>query len=80
VNVSTVGRILAALFRPSRHCAEGPPQDASASTLKNATLARLPKRRNAKRAGELVQIDTPFVNVRPGVASKHFTACDPASK
>ncbi len=41
---------------------------------------RLPKGRKAKAPGELVQIDTLFVNVRPDEAIKHFTAYDPVAK
>ena len=41
---------------------------------------RLPKGRKAKLPGELVQIDTLFVNVRPDKPIKHFTAYDPVAK
>jgi putative transposase len=41
---------------------------------------RLAKGRKAKVPGELVQIDTLFVNLRPGRAIKHFTAYDPVAK
>lgn len=41
---------------------------------------RLAKGRKAKAPGELVQIDTLFVNVRPDQAIKHFTAYDPVAK
>ena len=41
---------------------------------------RLPKGRKAKTPGELVQIDTLFVNVRPDKPIKHFTAYDPIAK
>jgi putative transposase len=41
---------------------------------------RLAKGRKAKAPGELVQIDTLFVNVRPDRAIKHFTAYDPVAK
>jgi hypothetical protein len=41
---------------------------------------RLTKGRKAKAPGDLVQIDTLFVNVRPDKAIKHFTAYDPVAK
>jgi putative transposase len=41
---------------------------------------RLPKGRKAQFPGELVQIDTLFVNVRPDKPIKHFTAYDPVAK
>ncbi len=41
---------------------------------------RLAKGRKAKAPGELVQIDTLFVNLRPDRAVKHFTAYDPVAK
>jgi putative transposase len=41
---------------------------------------RLAKGRKAKAPGDLVQIDTLFVNVRPDRAIKHFTAYDPVAK
>lgn len=37
-------------------------------------------RRKAKPPGELVQIDTLFVNIRPDKPIKHFTAYDPVAK
>ena len=41
---------------------------------------RLAKGRKARAPGELVQIDTLFVNLRPDKAIKHFTAYDPVAK
>ena len=41
---------------------------------------RLPKGMKPIRPGELVQIDTLFVNVAPDKAVKHFTAYDPVAK
>ena len=41
---------------------------------------RLPKSMKPIRPGELVQIDTLFVNVAPDKAVKHFTAYDPVAK
>ena len=44
------------------------------------TSKRLPKGMKPIRPGELVQIDTLFVNVAPDKAVKHFTAHDPVAK
>jgi putative transposase len=41
---------------------------------------RLAKGRKAHAPGDLVQIDTLFVNLRPDRAIKHFTAYDPVAK
>ncbi len=41
---------------------------------------RLAKGRKARAPGDLVQIDTLFVNLRPDKAIKHFTAYDPVAK
>jgi putative transposase len=41
---------------------------------------RLAKGRKARAPGELVQIDTLFVNIQPNRAIKHFTAYDPVAK
>src|SRR5215212_7278194 len=41
---------------------------------------RLPKGMKPIRPGELVQIDTLFVNVAPDKAVKDFTAYDPVAK
>ena len=41
---------------------------------------RLAKGRKAQTPGELVQIDSLFVNLQPGQAIKHFTAYDPVAK
>lgn len=41
---------------------------------------RLPKNLKPTRPGELVQIDTLFVNVAPERPIKHFTAYDPVAK
>ena len=49
-------------------------------SLADPAAKRLAKGRKAKAPGELVQIDTLFVNVRPDRAIKHFTAYDPVAK
>jgi transposase InsO family protein len=41
---------------------------------------RLPKGTRPQEPGQLVQIDTLFVNVAPDKAVKHFTAYDPVAK
>jgi transposase InsO family protein len=41
---------------------------------------RLPKGLKPTKPGQIVQIDTLFVNVRPDRAIKHFTAYDPVAK
>jgi hypothetical protein len=52
---------------------------AGASAIGEQRYARrLPKGRKAKVPGELVQIDTLFINIRPDEAIKHITAYDPA--
>ena len=45
-----------------------------------APLKRLAKGRKARARGELVQIDTLFVNLAPDKPIKHFTAYDPIAK
>ena len=49
-------------------------------TAKERYARRLPKGRKAKTPGELVQIDTLFVNIRPNKAIKHFTTYDSIAK
>jgi putative transposase len=84
-SVSTVGRILAALVKrgavtPVPQLRRRPAARRFHFTAGERYARRLPKGRKAKRPGELVQIDTLFVNVRPDVAIKHFTAYDPVAK
>ncbi|MGH6811192.1 MAG: hypothetical protein ACREDM_02230 [Methylocella sp.] len=69
------GAIVAA---PSLRC--GPCARRIRFTAKERYARRLPKGRKAKTPGELVQIDTLFVNIRPDKLIKHFTACDPVAK
>ncbi len=45
-----------------------------------AARARRPSLAATQRPGEVVQIDTLFVNVRPDKPIKHFTAYDPVAK
>ena len=84
-SVSTVGRILAALVRrgavtPVPLLRRRPAARRFRLTAEQRYARRLPKGRRASRPGELVQIDTLFVNVRPDKPIKHFTAYDPVAK
>ncbi len=85
VSVSSIGRILSHLVE--RGAAVPVPILRRWPTARRIRLAmqeryarRLPKGRKAKAPGELVQIDTLFVNIRPDKAIKHFTAYDPIAK
>jgi putative transposase len=42
--------------------------------------SRLPKDLKAKETGDLIQLDTVFINLTPTKPIKHFTAYDPAAK
>ena len=82
---STVGRILARLVArgaiiPVPILRKRPAARRIRCTAKERYARRLPKGRKAKSPGELVQIDTLFVNVRPDKPIKHFTAYDPMAK
>ncbi len=84
-SVSKVGRILAHLVArgavvPVPILRRNPAARRIHRTAKERYARRLPKGRKAKTPGELVQIDTLFVNVRPDIAVKHFTAYDPVAK
>lgn len=84
-SVSTVGRILKKLVErravvPVPILRRKPTAKRIRLTTKERYARRLPKGRKAKTPGELVQIDTLFVNVRPDKAIKHFTAYDPVAK
>jgi putative transposase len=85
VPVSTVGRILAHLVKrgcvvPVPLLRRRPAAKRIRFTAKERYARRLPKGRKAKSPGELVQIDTLFVTIRPGKPIKHFTAYDPIAK
>jgi putative transposase len=85
VSISTAGRILAHLVARGAVVAvpvlrRRPQARRIHFTAKERYARRLPKGRKAKSPGELVQIDTLVVNVRPNVAVKHFTAYDPIAK
>ena len=84
-SVSTVGRILRALVErgvvtPVPILRRHPGARRIRFTTAERYARRLPKGRKAKVPGELVQIDTLFVNVRPDKPIKHFTAYDPVAK
>jgi putative transposase len=85
VSISTIGRILAHLVKrgaivPVPLLRRRPQARRICLTAKERYARRLPKGRKAKSPGELVQIDTLFVNMRPDKPIKHFTAYDPIAK
>ena len=82
---STVGRILTRLVArgsvvPAPLMRRRPQGRLIRLTTKERYARRLPKGRKATAPGELVQVDTLFVNVRPDRPIKHFTAYDPVAK
>ncbi len=85
VSTSTVGRILRKLMdkgvvTPVPILRRNPAARRVRLTAKQRHAKRLPKGMKATRPGEIVQIDTLSVNVRPDRAIKHFTAYDPVAK
>lgn len=85
VSVSTAGRILRKLMDrgvviPVPTLRRNPAARRIRLTTRERYARRLPKGHKPTRPGELVQIDTLFVNVRPDRAIKHFTAYDPVAK
>ena len=84
-SVSTVGRILRRLMdrgvvTPVPTLRRNPAARRIRLTTKERYARRLPKGLKPSRPGEIVQIDTLFVNVRPDTAIKHFTAYDPVAR
>lgn len=82
---STVGRILKSLVErgvvtPVPTLRRRPGGRRFRLTGKERHARRLPKGMKPTQPGELVQIDTLFVNVAPNKAVKHFTAYDPVAK
>jgi len=80
---ATVGRIIAYLV--GRGAVEPVPslrrrKGAGARHWRRKHAVRLPKGQKPTRPGELVQVDTLSVNVRPDKAIKHFTAYDPVGR
>lgn len=85
VSVSTVGRILRKLMDRGRvvpvpTLRRNPGARRCRPTALQRYARRLPKGLKPTRPGEIVQIDTLFVNVAPDKAIKHFTAYDPVAK
>jgi putative transposase len=85
VSISTVGRILAHLVTrgavvPVPLLRRRPAAKRIRFRAKERYARRLLKGRKAKSPGELVQIDTLFINIRPDKPVKHFTAYDPIAK
>ena len=84
VSVSKVGRILKRLMSRGAVVAvpilrRRPAGRRVRFTTRQRYAKRLAKGRKPSAPGELVQIDTLFVNVRPDRAIKHFTAYDPVA-
>lgn len=85
VSTSTVGRILRQLMDrgvvvPVPTLRRNPDARRIRRTALQRYARRLPKGLKPTRPGEIVQIDTLFVNVRPDKPIKHFTAYDPVAK
>lgn len=85
VSVSAVGRILARLVArgvvtPVPLLRRKPARRRFRLTQAQRHAQRLPKGLKPQRPGEMVQIDTLFVNLAPDRAIKHFTAYDPVAK
>jgi len=83
VSDSTVGRIIAYLV--GRGVVERVPtlrrrNGAGAREWRRKHALRLPKGKKPTQPGELVQVDTLSVNVRPDKAIKQFTAYDPVAR
>lgn len=85
VSISTVGRILRKLMDrgvaiPVPTLRRNPAARRIRLNARERYARRLPKGLKPTRPGELVQIDTLFVNIRPDRSIKHFTAYDPVAK
>jgi putative transposase len=85
VSTSTVGRILRKLMdrglvTPAPTLRRNPAARRIRLPQKQRYARRLPKGLKPTKPGQIVQIDTLFVNVRPDRAIKHFTAYDPVAK
>ncbi len=85
VSTSTVGRILRRLMdrgvvTPVPTLRRNPQARRIRLNATERYARRLPKGLKPTTPGQLVQIDTLFVNVRPDRAIKHFTAYDPVAK
>jgi putative transposase len=85
VSVSTVGRILKKLMdrgvvTPVPTLRRKPGGRRFRFNAAERYGKRLPKGHKPQQPGELVQIDTLFINISPDKAIKHFTAYDPIAK
>lgn len=85
VSASMVGRILRRLMArgvivPAPILRRRPGARRFRFNTRQRYAQRLVKGRRAQTPGDLVQIDTLFVNLRPDRAIKHFTAYDPVAK
>ena len=85
VSVSTVGRILKHLVdrgvvRPVPTLRRKPGGRRFRLLGQQRHAKRLPKGLKPSRPGEIVQLDTLFLNIRPDRPIKHFTAYDPVAK
>jgi transposase InsO family protein len=84
-SISTVGRILRRLVArgaaiPVPVLRRHPAHRRFRFSQPQRYARRLAKGRKAATPGELVQIDTLFINIRPDKPIKHFTAYDPVAK
>ncbi|AZO03817.1 helix-turn-helix domain-containing protein [Mesorhizobium sp. M2A.F.Ca.ET.043.02.1.1] len=84
VSISTIGRILTSLMRRGLvmpvPTLRRKPGGRRFRLVGKRYARRLPKGLKPKWPGQIVQIDTVFVNLAPGKAVKHFTAYDPVAK
>ena len=80
VSVSTVGRIRASSSHAVPTLRRNPAARRIRLNVRERYARRLPKGHRPATPGELVQIDTLLVNVRPDKPIKHFTAYDPIAK
>jgi putative transposase len=83
VSQATVGRIIAHMV--GRGVLESVPtlrrrKGAGARQWRRKHAIRLPAGHKPTAPGQLVQVDTLSINVRPNTAIKHFTAYDPVSR
>lgn len=85
VSVSTVGRILTSLVErgvvtPVPTLRRKPGGRRFRLTARDRHARRLPKGLKPSRPGDIVQVDTLFLNIRPDKPIKHFTAYDPVAR
>jgi transposase InsO family protein len=85
VSIATTGRILRHLMdrgwvTPVPTLRRKPARNRFRRIGAQRHAQRLPKGTRPSQPGELVQIDTLFVNVAPETPIKHFTAYDPVAK